>query len=392
MTKKKVCCGDLPPEARDTLGVLGTCARGQGNELQYCRLIKQTDALELWDMLPRRAEDHGVAPLAYQHLKAIDALIPDHVMRDLKALTVRVRHANRVRAQALAEIAAAMQTENVRPLALKGAALAYMAYPDPALRPMRDMDLLLPRPDLPKAQRILQNLGYAVDPVLERITPGKHHHIPGMVKMVDGLAVSVELHHNLYPPTLYYPSMPYERLAASARPFEVCGQTVYSLGLEDMLGHIYRHAAGPPLLLSDLRFISLADITTLVERYFEQINWPLLRRRYPQVWNILPLLHYLTPWSMPIIERLDLDVFHEPQGVSLPYTGWPRRHAFPHDVRWNRRLLRNTFNPPEWWLRLFYGVNTPLGAAYARYLRHPLHVLEWRLHYLKQDLTHKTPG
>ena len=94
---------------------------------------------------------------------------------------------------------------------------------------------------------------------------------------------------------------------------------------------------------------------SLVDQFIDQIDWRSLRRRYPQVWNILPLLHYVTPWSEKVIARLDFDLRHEPAGVAQPYSGWPRTCWRPKNAKWNRRLLGNTFNPPEWWLRWYYG-------------------------------------
>ena len=100
---KKPCCGELTAEMRNVLGLLGTCARQEGNELQYCRLIKQSDALRRWDDLPRHAEEHRLAPLAFLHLSAIDALIPERPRRELKALVLRQQHASQMRSRAHSE-------------------------------------------------------------------------------------------------------------------------------------------------------------------------------------------------------------------------------------------------------------------------------------------------
>ncbi|MFM8322926.1 MAG: nucleotidyltransferase family protein [Chloroflexota bacterium] len=382
--KKTPCCGDLPPEARDVLGVIGSCARAEGNELQYCRLIKQTDQLVQWHALARHAEEHKLAPLVYRHLKAIQALAPDETMRELKALALRHRHANQVRGRALAEILHALRREEIAPLVLKGAALAHLVYPEPGLRPMRDIDLLVARSDLARAAAVLQGLGYCVDAQLAGITPDNHHHLPGLRRAIEGLSVSVELHHNLFPQTVYYRPLDYAALVGRAVPFEVQGAPALAPGYEDMLWHVYRHALGPPLLLTPLRLSVVADLSSLVELRLEQIDWADVRRRYPQVWNILPLLHFVSPWSPAVCARLDWDLEHAPDGAGQPYAGWPRRKRIPGGLRANRHLLQATFSPPEWWLRLFYGAGSPAGAAWARCIRHPLHVLEWRIHYWKE--------
>ncbi len=48
----------------------------------------------------------------------------------------------------------------VRPILLKGAALAYTLYPDPSLRPRRDTDVLIRDDDEPVMRDVLERLGY----------------------------------------------------------------------------------------------------------------------------------------------------------------------------------------------------------------------------------------
>ena len=47
------------------------------------------------------------------------------------------------------------------PVLFKGAVLAYTAYPDPACRPMGDLDLWIALEAMPPAQAALESLGYA---------------------------------------------------------------------------------------------------------------------------------------------------------------------------------------------------------------------------------------
>jgi hypothetical protein len=159
-----------------------------------------------------------------------------------------------------------------------------------------------------------------------------------------------------------------------------------TLGYEDMLWHIYRHAIGLPLLASPLRFIHIADLVSLVEARHEQIDWERLIQRYPQVYQILPLLHFLTPWSQPILEKLHCETHKSPQQVGLDYQGWPRHRivAFAQPARWE--VIKQTLAPPEWWQRLYYGAGEPIDWLWARYIRHPIHLLEWMAHFIWEDL------
>jgi len=58
----------------------------------------------------------------------------------------------------------ALAADGVQPLVLKGGALAHSHYPEPALRPRSDTDLLVPPEQRAQAGRTLQRLGYACAP------------------------------------------------------------------------------------------------------------------------------------------------------------------------------------------------------------------------------------
>ena len=82
---------------------------------------------------------------------------------------------NRAIAAQLAELLAATNAAGIETMVLKGGYLAFLVYPDPALRGMSDLDLLFMPADLPAAEAVLQSLGYE----------GKHKSAdegPGIVK------------------------------------------------------------------------------------------------------------------------------------------------------------------------------------------------------------------
>lgn len=54
-----------------------------------------------------------------------------------------------------------LHREGMDALVMKGTALAYSLYDDPAMRPRGDTDLLIRKADLPRAREVLENLGFA---------------------------------------------------------------------------------------------------------------------------------------------------------------------------------------------------------------------------------------
>jgi hypothetical protein len=352
-----------------------------------CRLVAETDLFQNWERLLNRAEHHGLGPLAYRHLKDSNALVPQDAQRLLQALFLRHRCANTVRQQVLVDILNLCAVQDIPVLVLKGAALAFLVYPQPGLRCMRDIDLLVKPGDAQRAQAALLREGFDLFNESGLPLPAGHHHLPVLARQIEGLTVCVEIHDNLFPTTRYYQSRRYDDLIGNAIEFHVGGGRAYTLGFEDMLWHIYRHAIGPPLLASPLRFIHIADLVSLVEARFEQIDWDRLIRSYPQVYQILPLLHFLTPWSQPVLEKLDFEISRAPRDIGLDYQGWPRHRLRRRGRQAAWEVLKQTIAPPEWWQRIYYGAGGQGDWLWARYFRHPLHLVEWLGHFVREDLT-----
>lgn len=136
-----------------------------------------------------------------------------------------------------------LEHAGLAPIALKGAWLARHAYPEPAQRPMLDVDLLLAPDTALKAWDLLQRQGYgqALDgaiPIERALAQDKH--LPPLISPHGTL---FELHQRLWelPGRLDHASPPCQDEAIRARAVLVDGLR-YPCG-EDMLVHLIVHAA-----------------------------------------------------------------------------------------------------------------------------------------------------
>ena len=297
------------------------------------------------------------------------------------ALTLRHRRANRIRATVLAEILPALRDEEIDVLVLKGAALANSAYPQPGQRPMRDMDILVREKDALRAQQKLVELGF--DAAVPRSIDNRSiHHLPVAQRLDDGLTVSVEVHYRLLPYADAF--VTYDDLSGNTTTFTVNGLTARTLGHEDMLWHIYRHSFARPLIEQPIRLIWVADFVTLVEKYVDEIDWDKVKRCYPAVINVLPLFHFLTPWSDKVLETLDIPIEPPPKGIGQTFQGWPKSSLATQREKGLVKFLADTFQPSEWWTRLYYGLDRQsFDWWWTRLLGHPLHIGGWLLQYLR---------
>jgi hypothetical protein len=355
--------------------LLALCARAQGHPTQYHHLRQRAAGLTDWSALPSLAERHGLAPLLYAHLQAAGVSEPAEVLHQLQARALQHSHANRVRAQALVELLAAFQTAGIEALVLKGAALAHLVYPQPGLRPMRDVDVLVSRAQARQAQGLLAELGFDA-PLPGETLPAKH--LLTAKRWVEGLQISVELHHNLY--TEGTATTTLEALRPRAVPVAIGGVTASTLGYEAMLDHVYQHSR---IIFDPLRLIWVADLVSLAERFAAEIDWP---RVTPRALNALALCHWLTPLSEDLLRAASLNPGRSPQGIGQEFQGWPRSSLAAQRHKGYLGIVRDSFFPAEWWLRLYYGLPTGPALWWGRVVRHPLHILGWMGHYFRHRI------
>lgn len=102
-------------------------------------------------------EQHGILPLVY-------AATHDETLREA---SVNAATFEALRLADLRGVLAALDARGIRPLILKGTALAYSLYPSPELRPRGDTDLLIERTELPALREVMRACGF-----VERLTSG----------------------------------------------------------------------------------------------------------------------------------------------------------------------------------------------------------------------------
>ncbi|MFP4396033.1 MAG: nucleotidyltransferase family protein, partial [Anaerolineales bacterium] len=369
---------------RAAFRLMALCSRLACDAALYERIASQAAALDpqAWGLLPHRAETHGIAPLLFTHLKAASAPAPIEVERALRGLALRHRLANRARMAVLRSILERLEAAGISVCVLKGAALAHLIYPTPGLRPMRDVDLLVRPSEARRAQRLLREMGFVAPPAESAELPDKHMAAASLDLDETGFVLSVEVHHNLFLAT--YPlSMTLDDLTGPPQAFDIDGQPAYALDHADMLWHLCQHTRLSSGVFGANRLIWVADIVGYAEHFASEIDWTQLAARYPIVINTLSLLHFLTPLSEKLLASAPIPLGAPPRGIGLEFEGWPRTSLAAQREKGAWRILRDTFAPPAWWLRLYYGLGSAAPLVVTRWLRHPWHILGWVAHLIR---------
>ena len=249
----KLLGGNLPPA-----GVSGSA---------WPRIAALAAAQRLEPLLAWQA-DHGAWPVPYTIAAAWRA-----ARRDAAIAALAQQAALRL---ALARLGEA----GIAAVALKGVALAWRHYPEAALRPMRDIDLLVPEARAIEAFAVLAAAGFVPDTddpatlsqalVDDHQLPAQYHH---------ALRVTIELHHRLGDPPqrrgYRVPQIDPAGVLARAVAVECGGAMVPCPAPQDLATHLIVHALYGhrldcgPLVLADLHFLALGDA----------VNWAALRNQ-----------------------------------------------------------------------------------------------------------------
>lgn len=235
-----------------------------------------------WDVLARTAHAEGVGPLLYWQLSQSGQLssLPEETRDFLLLLYGGTRIQNQEICKQLESLARAFHQAGIELVALKGISLALTVYPDIALRPLGDMDVLVPKAKLGKAVAIAKSLGYQ-DAKLEA-SPGLNallnHEIclckPGPQPF------TLELHHSLVADQSFSYAVPvdwfWEQTERLNPPY-----SAYDFGNLLMLAPEAQilYAAGHAMLQhgganTPLRWFY--DLDLLVRHYSGSLDWPLL--------------------------------------------------------------------------------------------------------------------
>lgn len=358
--------------------ILDLCARINGHPIQHAELRSLCLGFDQWNHLLSIAEQEGMPPLLYRHLVESSSHFPDSVRRSLFLLQRRHSVQQRLHTQALLEILDRFETAGITALLIKGAALRYQLYPDPALRPMRDIDLLVHPDDANKAQSLLRSSGYkqSTAPI-----PTDHFHLPSLHQTIGDHPICVEIHRGLFPNCPPYFQLPrFEQLLASSATITLNGRTALTMGPEETFIYLYHHGIRTPLTYESCRLIHLADIIGFVEHYSASPVWKRIMHITPHLARSVPALHHITPWDLDNIPaEIASSALLSKKLKTTAFDGWPRTRLkdYKRQGRSLRELCRDTFFPSCWWLTLYYGADNWFSRLWAIIARHPAQIWWW---------------
>lgn len=372
----------------DISRLFAVCASFELDGQQRVKLQCITDQITTWQQLSTQAEEQGMAPLVNYHLRKASITFPHETQRELTALALRHRLINQVRTNTLVELSTLFHQAGIPFLVLKGMAIAYLLYPSPDLRPMKDLDLLIRSEDSEKVTLLLIENGFKQH--IDAFFHPSELHLPTFSKEVDGFKISIEVHHRLLPEKnqkfwgyLGKFQKPHQRIAISD---EV---TVETLSKEEFLYHLCKHTFFSYHNLEPLKMIWVADICNFAEKFIDDIDWQYIKHNFPLVIHTLTALHEIFPLSNSLIVKAGIKPRKTSQKPIRPYLGWPgipMRDVKKQDF-W--QWVKDTIFPSDWVLFLQYG-NGRFKARWYNWLKHIINLIKITVIHMKIRLRTNT--
>ena len=236
-----------------------------------------------WDELMRAAKAEGVGPLIYWNLSrsGVIASIPAVQRNRLREMYFDTWAQNQKVFADLKTLAEKFSRAGIPAVILKGACYSLTIYPDAGLRPMADLDLLIPKDRFGEAIRLAQNLGYEEEvEALSGLRDLLNHEV--CLRKKDRSSVPLELHHRLLGNEAFRFSVPVDWFWSQTEPMSHALQTLYP-GLQMLTPTAQLLFASAHAMLqhggkkTPLRWYY--DIDQLIRFYGVQIDWDVLLSR-----------------------------------------------------------------------------------------------------------------
>ena len=247
-----------------------------------------------WDALLEAARQARAAPLLHQVLHDRE-WVPSRIRNALRMDLFGVARQNLIAMNALAAILDELSDAGIPHIVLKGAALALTLYKNEGLRPMCDIDLLVPHADVPHVLTILERIGFfqqKSDP-----HPGMYLTYANVIHMQvsEPETLNLDLHWCLLNLPHYRQKIHNADLWDNAIPLPVLSVPGRTLEEEAQLVHLCGHLLLHGEALSDYGSLLWEyDIALYLSERAADLDWNIVVKR-ASTWDLLVPLQQVLP-------------------------------------------------------------------------------------------------
>ena len=326
----------LPELGSNERQLIINCARLELDDL----LLQQTEEilhkpLE-WDAVLFYAKLHSVSSLLYRNLKLFNKfdLVPGEARRTLLRLSHRTEYQNRLLSKILYDLLEDFAEADIPVMVLKGIALVELIYGHLNLRPLIDINLLIPKEKLRVGKKLLLQNGYVI-----------HPHDPSQGMLFSQLHLEkrgdFEVHLLLQWHIVNWPrvqTIDMSRIWEEAQSVRLSGHDTFILSPIDLVLYLCLqpdkhgflnasaiHIENPAEFVfkerTNNRLIRFVDIYEVIRHYQNSLNWNLLVERAKTnsiEESFYTSLYWITKLMGNAVEPLVLDKLQTPSPRRIP--------------------------------------------------------------------------
>lgn len=237
----------------------------------YKRESSRPETAEDWDLVAETASLHGLAPLLYASLKRTTRLgqAPPGCVERLRTEHLQANVGNMLAYRELAGLLDSLEIDHIPVVLLKGSAVALQLYPDPGLRPLKDLDLLIAESQVAAVRGLLTGRGYS--PLPEMIGGFEERFSTQQAYSRSGPnPAQVDLHWHPFVIGYYRKRIPVEWFWQHTSAIVVEGRVTRALAPEAQFIHLAAHYS---LHHHTVRLIWLYDLALLIAAHRDDMNW-----------------------------------------------------------------------------------------------------------------------
>lgn len=301
------------------------------------------------NLLFLRASIHGVFPLIYVSLKALDSSLTSNAeWQKFRKFYLLNTSRNMELAAELTTILRTLHNNGIAAIPLKGPVLATCLYSDISLRMFSDLDVLVTEDQFEHAQTTLLSSGYEYRERAQRTLEDGKHDCP----LVKNNRIYVELHWTLEPPSFSVPENT-TLFWQSAQRFTWNGMRILWPTAEEMLLFLCRH--GSRHHWRSLKW--LCDVATLLRKHSD-MDWDYIINR-------------VTETHTRRLVFLGLELANQLYGTEYPRPVWK-------EIERDRRV-KNLGNQALNWMFVQNGAHDP-----SQYWAEQIQLIHLREGYLQR--------
>ncbi len=230
------------------------------------------------------ARKNGISQKLFTILKELhDNNIIEFITETEKAFFNKLRHdylytaaKNTMLYSEFGRVVNSLRDKDIDVMAMKGAVLAELVYQDIGTRSMSDVDLLIRKEDIAKADTVLNTLGYKaadLSPFDSKETPDNYLTTRDYRSSKPGKP-SFHVHWHIVNssiPAPYSSTIDMNDIWKDAVSVEIAGTTLKSMSPHHSMIHLSEHAMR--VTHSASKLIYLVDVASLIKRYGDALDW-----------------------------------------------------------------------------------------------------------------------